>query len=81
MVFVGIAFLAAAATVMMTNSTPVLAFSCEDVRGLSKAKQAYWSKRLNLTPDQRHRIWLTCYSQAGVTETKGDSLKPVDNRQ
>src|ERR1700737_2195982 len=73
----GAAFLAAAATILLTISTPVLAVTCEDVRGLTKAEQNYWSKRLGLTADQRHRIWLACYSQARVAETQGDSLKPV----
>jgi Spy/CpxP family protein refolding chaperone len=78
---VGAAFLAATAAVLMISSTPVLAFTCEDVRGLTKAKQNYWSKLLNLTPDQRHRIWLECYSQARVVETKDNSLKPLVNGQ
>lgn len=43
-------------------SLPAHAFTCEDVRGLSKAQQDYWSKRLNLTSEQRHRIWVACYS-------------------
>lgn len=42
-------------------SLPAHAFTCEDVRGLSKAQQDYWSKRLNLTGEQRHRIWVACY--------------------
>ena len=42
-------------------SLPAQAFTCEDVRGLSKAQQDYWSKRLNLTNEQRHRIWVACY--------------------
>ena len=78
---VGIALLATAAIVVTASATPALAFSCADVRGLSKAKQIYWSKRLNLTPDQRHRIWVECYSQAGVAETKDNSLKPAGMRQ
>jgi Spy/CpxP family protein refolding chaperone len=78
---VGAAFLAATTAVVMISATPVLAFTCEDVRGLTKAKQNYWSKLLNLTPDQRHRIWLECYSQVRVTETKDNSLKPLVNGQ
>jgi len=44
-------------------SMPAFAVSCEDVRNLSAAEQDYWSKRLNLTEAQRHRIWVTCYQQ------------------
>jgi hypothetical protein len=43
------------------SSLPAHAFTCEDVRGLSKAQQDYWSKTLNLTGPQRHRIWAACY--------------------
>jgi len=43
------------------SSLPAYAFTCEDVRGLSKAQQDYWSKTLNLTGPQRHRIWAACY--------------------
>jgi Spy/CpxP family protein refolding chaperone len=77
---VGAAFLAATAAVLMTTSTPVLAVTCKVVRGLTKAEQNYWSRRLSLTPDQRHRIWLECYGQARVTETKGNSVKPAIDR-
>ena len=76
----GVAVLVATAAVLMTSSTPVLAVTCDVVRGLTKVEQNYWSQRLNLTPEQRHRIWLECYSQARVTEAKGNSLKPVTNR-
>src|SRR5262245_12062803 len=37
------------------------ACTCEDVRSLSRAEQEYWSKRLNLTREQRHEIWQACY--------------------
>ena len=43
------------------NTLPAYAVSCEDVRKLSKAEQDYWSKQLNLTGEQRHRIWVACY--------------------
>jgi Spy/CpxP family protein refolding chaperone len=43
------------------NTLPAHAVSCEDVRKLSKAEQDYWSKQLNLTGEQRHRIWVACY--------------------
>ena len=42
-------------------SSSAHAVTCEDVRNLTTAEQAYWSKRLNLTPAERYRIWLTCY--------------------
>jgi hypothetical protein len=37
------------------------AVTCEDVRSLSASEREYWSQRLNLTSEQRHRIWLACY--------------------
>ena len=42
-------------------SVPARAVTCEDVRHLSSAEQDYWSKRLNLSGEQRHRIWVACY--------------------
>jgi hypothetical protein len=35
--------------------------TCDDVRGLSRAEQNYWSNRLNLSAWQRHRIYVMCY--------------------
>lgn len=35
--------------------------TCDDVRRLSPAEQNYWSQRLNLSSDQRHRIYVACY--------------------
>ena len=54
--------IAASIAVFIVSSTPVYAFTCEDVRGLSAAEQAYWSKRLNLTSAERQQIWRTCYT-------------------
>jgi hypothetical protein len=34
--------------------------TCDDVRGLSAAGRDYWSKRLNLSTAQRHRIEVSC---------------------
>ncbi|MGH6675245.1 MAG: hypothetical protein ACRECE_03340, partial [Xanthobacteraceae bacterium] len=42
-------------------SMPANAFTCDDVRGLSTAQQNYWSKRLHLSSEQRHIIWVACY--------------------
>jgi hypothetical protein len=39
------------------------AITCEDVRSLTRAEQEYWSKRLNLTREQRHQIWQACYGK------------------
>ena len=64
----------------MISSTPVFAVTCDVVRGLTKIEQNYWSQRLNLTPEQRQRIWLECYGQARIAETKGNSLRPAINR-
>jgi hypothetical protein len=66
---VGASF-AASAIILLMSSAPVLAVSCEDVRSLTRAEQIYWSKRLNLTAEQKHRIWLECYGQARVTDAK-----------
>jgi len=35
--------------------------SCDDVRALSKSEQSYWAKRLNLSAEQRHVVYTTCY--------------------
>jgi hypothetical protein len=56
------------------------AFTCDDVRSLSRSEQEYWSKRLNLTREQRHQIWQACYGKsrsgrAGIRISKsGDKL-------
>jgi hypothetical protein len=72
--------LAATAAVIMASATPVRAFSCDDVRGLTRVEQNYWSKQLNLTADQRHRIWVECYGTLGtarVIETNGNGFQPL----
>jgi hypothetical protein len=77
---VGVALLAATTAVLMVSSGPSLAVTCDDVRGLTRAEQNYWSKQLNLTPDQRHRIWVECYSTgapARVIETNGTGFQPL----
>jgi hypothetical protein len=45
----------------VVSSLPAHAVTCEDVRGLSPALQDYWSKRLHLTAQERHIIWISCY--------------------
>jgi hypothetical protein len=47
--------------VTCVSSLPAHAVTCEDVRHLSAAEQEFWSKRLNITSEQRHRIWIACY--------------------
>lgn len=42
-------------------SSSAMAFTCDDVRGLSSAEQNYWAKRLGITQVERRRIWVTCY--------------------
>ena len=54
---------AAAALTIGAGTVPVQAVTCEDVRGLSHAEQEFWSKRLNLTREQRHQIWQACYGR------------------
>jgi hypothetical protein len=56
------------------GSLPARAVTCEDVRKLSAAEQDYWSKRLNLTSDQRHRIWLACYKDYHPNHPKQEEL-------
>ena len=65
--------LAAGAIILLMSSAPVFAVSCEDVRSLTRAEQIYWSKRLKLTVEQQHRIWLECYGQARVTDARENS--------
>jgi hypothetical protein len=76
----GGASLAAASVVLLMSAVPVFAVSCEDVRSLTRAEQIYWSKRLNLTPDQKHRIWLECYGQARVTDAKANNAEQLVDR-
>jgi hypothetical protein len=47
--------------VVTISASSAGAVTCEDVRRLSRAEQEYWSKRLNLTAQQRHQIWQACY--------------------
>jgi hypothetical protein len=42
-------------------SSSAMAFTCDDVRGLSHAEQDYWAKRLSISAAERHRIWAVCY--------------------
>jgi Spy/CpxP family protein refolding chaperone len=77
-----VALLAATTAVLVASSIPSFAITCDDVRGLTRAEQNYWSKQLNLTPDQRHRIWVECYSQtpsARVIETNGNGFQPLSS--
>jgi hypothetical protein len=53
----------AVATLVCGGTMPVRAVTCEDVRSLSRAEQDFWSKRLNLTREQRHQIWRACYGR------------------
>jgi hypothetical protein len=81
---VGVALLAATAAALIASSTPGHGITCDDVRGLTRAEQNYWSKQLNLTSDQRRRIRAECYGPAAparVVETNGDGLQPPINRQ
>ncbi len=52
----------AAALVSITIlSSSAMAFTCDDVRGLSRAEQDYWVKRLNISVTERRQIWAACY--------------------
>lgn len=57
-----------AAVFIVCGFAPALAQSyrgvtCDDVRRLSRAEQDYWSQRLNLSSEQRHRIYVACYQK------------------
>jgi hypothetical protein len=43
-------------------SFPAHAVTCEVVRGLSAAEQAYWSGLLRLTSEERRHIRVACYT-------------------
>jgi hypothetical protein len=53
----------AAAVVVSLSSISAQAFTCEDVRSLTKEQQNYWSQRLQLSASQRHAIWVACYQK------------------
>ena len=48
-------------TALSAASSSARAVTCEDVRALSSEEQDYWSKKLNISAEQRHRIWIACY--------------------
>jgi hypothetical protein len=43
------------------------AYTCADVRALSREKQAYYIRILNITPIQQERIRRECYPPAAAT--------------
>jgi hypothetical protein len=48
--------------------------TCDDVRALSRAEQNYWSERLHLSSEQKHRIYVACYQNY---HPQGHDLSPV----
>ena len=72
---------AASTLTILTAAVPARAVSCDDVRALTKAEQVYWSKKLNLSAEQRHRIYQECYGQARVTEVKDATRAPSDRTE
>jgi hypothetical protein len=58
-----IAVLIGGVIALLLIASPVAAFTCEDVRGLTREQQNYWSQRLQLTASQRHSIWVSCYEK------------------
>jgi hypothetical protein len=46
---------------VLSGVVPARAFTCEDVRALSRAQQAYYVKAYNITPEQQQRIRHACY--------------------
>jgi hypothetical protein len=54
------AILAAALLLVLASRSPANAVTCEDVRNLTPAEQVYWSKRLNLTREQKDQIRRAC---------------------
>jgi Spy/CpxP family protein refolding chaperone len=61
------AMLITAMVLIVASLSPVHAMTCEDVRNLTSVEQAYWSKRLNLTREQRTQIRQACYGGVRVT--------------
>jgi hypothetical protein len=45
---------------LLAGVAPARAFTCEDVRALSRAQQAYYIRAYNITPAQQERIRRTC---------------------
>ena len=50
----------AAGLVILAGRSPAEAVTCDDVRSLTPAEQAYWSKRLNLSHEQKEQIRRAC---------------------
>jgi hypothetical protein len=48
---------------VLSGVVPARAFTCEDVRALSRAQQAYYIKAYNITPAQQERIRHACYGR------------------
>jgi Spy/CpxP family protein refolding chaperone len=61
------AMLITAMVIVVASLSPVHAMTCEDVRNLTPVEQAYWSKRLNLTREQRAQIRQACYGDVRIT--------------
>jgi hypothetical protein len=55
-----LATLAAALLLIFASRSPAHAVTCDDVRSLTAAEQAYWSKRLNLSREQKDQIRRAC---------------------
>jgi hypothetical protein len=49
--------------------------SCGDVRALSSTERDYWSKRLNLSAEQRHRIYVTCFQKPNRGHNLGADIR------
>jgi hypothetical protein len=62
--------------ITISAASPVHAVTCEDVRSLTRAEQEYWSKRLNLTAEQRYKIWRACY---GSDQHHRPKLMPINS--
>ncbi len=46
---------------LVGSSGSAQAFTCADVRALSREQQAYYIKAYNISPARQHRIRLACY--------------------
>lgn len=55
-------------------AVPAYAISCEDVRNLTSAEQEYWAKKLNLTGEQKHSIWLARYKNYRPDRAKPEEI-------
>jgi hypothetical protein len=57
---------------VLSGVVPARAFTCEDVRALSRAQQAYYIRAYSITPAQQARIRRACRSPSGSIASGSD---------